>query len=174
MNKENIKLIDQDNWHQSMRGFFSGALHNEMISNKDIYVVSAGLGFGQFDAIKRDFPDRFIDTGASEMLAAGVSIGLSKEGKIPILYTITSFLMRCAEPIALYVKHENTKIIICGGGRDQDYTIHDGMSHDATIAQNYIHALGIQEYYPQTNERAAKLVKDVIERPEPCFISLRR
>ena len=168
-----VNKIPQSEWHNSQRGFFFGSLHNEMIKNPNIFCVTADLGFGMLDSIKRDFPDRLINVGAAEMTAMDVSIGLALEGKIPFLYTITSFLMRCAEPIALYLQHEGIPVIMVGGGRSADYES-DGVSHNGETAQNYIHSLGIQEYYPETNERAAELVKTLIDKHEAAFISLRR
>lgn len=168
-----MERITKENWHQSQRGYFAGSLYNEMIDNDKIVVVTADLGYGMFDKIKRDFPDRFINVGAAEMTAMGVSIGLAKEGKIPFMYTITSFLMRCAEPIALYLKHENIPVFMVGGGRDQDYA-HDGISHDAKFAQDYINSLGLMTYYPDTIEQAGGLIHEVLCHPEPSFISLRR
>lgn len=167
---EQLRIQDR---HDSMRGYFVHALHEEMRTNPNIYFVTADLGYGMLTNISRDFPERVINCGAAEMAAMDVSIGLALEGKKPFVYTITSFLLRCAEPIALYVKHEKIPVFIVGGGRDQDYE-HDGISHDATFAQDFMHNVGIQEYYPQTNQRASEMVKEMIERNEPAFISLRR
>lgn len=163
----------QSEWHNSQRGYFFGALHNEMVNNKDIYVVTADLGFGMLDSIKRDFPERFINVGAAEMCALDVSVGLALEGKIPFVYTITSFFMRAAEPIALYLKHEGIPVFMVGGGRDQDYE-HDGISHDAKFAQDFINSLNIMTYYPDTKEQAGSLLHEVLGHIEPSFISLRR
>lgn len=171
--KEKVLQLTEEQRHNSMRGWFCHALHEEMRTNSNIYFVTADLGYGMLTNISRDFPERVINCGAAEMAAVDVSIGLALEGKKPLVYTITSFLMRAAEPIALYLQNEGIPVVLLGGGRDQDYE-HDGPSHDAKWAQDYIHLLGIKEYYPKTNEGAAKLVKEVIKLDEPAFISLRR
>ena len=162
-----------DNWHQSQRGYFAGQLYEEMLKDDQIYLIVADLGYGAFDKIQKAFPDRFINTGAAEQAAMGIAVGLAQSGMKPYLYTITSFLLRCAETISLYVEHEKAPVRMIGAGRDEDY-LHDGYSHYGQQAQKFIHSLNIAEGYPKTKEEVPEIVKWSVENQKPLFISLKR
>lgn len=117
--------------HNSQRGHFFHYLYEEMQKNKDIVVITADLGYGMMDKIRDEFADRFINCGASEQLMIGMACGLALEGKIPVCYSITPFLLyRPFETIRNYVDHERIPVLLVGGGRDSDYS-HDGFSHYA-------------------------------------------
>ena len=74
-----------------MRKHFASLLHEEMSKNKDIYLITGDLGYGLWDKIRDDYPDRFFNVGSSEMAMMGMGIGLAMEGKIPFVYSITPF-----------------------------------------------------------------------------------
>ena len=76
-----------------MRKKFSSKLHSEMSTNKDIVVLTGDLGYGLWDRIKIDYPDRFFNFGSSEQLMLGAACGMAMEGKIPVVYSITPFLL---------------------------------------------------------------------------------
>ena len=59
--------------------------------NENIVVLIGDVGFGVFDKLKSEFPERVINPGSSEQLIVGMAVGLSLEGKIPIIYSITPF-----------------------------------------------------------------------------------
>ena len=112
-----------------MRKKFSELLHKEMKSNRKIVLITGDLGYGLWDKIKLDFPDRFYNVGSAEQLMVGIGVGLSMEGYIPILYSITPFLLyRPFELIRNYINHEKIPVKLVGGGRDKDYG-YLGFSH---------------------------------------------
>lgn len=165
--------MNKDNWHQSQRGYFAGALYEAMQKNKDIYLLTGDLGFGMLDKIRDDFPDRFINCGASEQAMLGIAVGLAQEGKIPFVYTISSFFMRAAETIALYLNNEHTAVRLVGSGRDDDY-LHDGPSHFGNFTQAMIEKMDILEFYPTAKEQVPNAVKKMIETNFPSYLSLKR
>lgn len=159
--------------HDSQRGYFAYELYKRMKKNKNIWLVVGDLGYKVFDTIKEEMPDRFINVGAAEQAMIGVAVGLAQEGKIVFCYTITSFFLRAAETINLYLHHEQLPVKLVGSGRDQDYE-HDGYSHDATMAQKYLKGLKIQQFYPKKKEDVTGMVAKMIGNKLPSFISLRR
>lgn len=166
--------MNTESFHKSQRGYFAGALLEEMKKDPDIFLVTGDLGYGMLDKIKSEFPDRFINVGAAEQTLIGVAIGLAQEGKKPFAYTITSFFLRAAESLSLYVGHERANVKLVGGGRDDDYK-HDGFSHDATKAQEFIDTIpGVMKLYPQVKEDVPAMVKTMVNSNYPSFISLRR
>lgn len=184
-----LKKIPQNEWHQSQRGYFAGALYNAMIDNKKIWLIVGDLGYGVFDKIKSTFPKRFLNTGASEQAATGICVGLALEGLIPFFYSITTFLLyRPFETIRNYVNHEQIPVRLVGSGRDKDYA-HDGFSHWSEDAEKLFQGWGdagqlskddraifhkIKPLWPEVKEKIPTLVKQMVKEDKPWFISLRR
>lgn len=112
-----------------MRKLFSELLHKEMSANEDIVLLTADLGYGLWDKIAIDYPDRFFNVGSSEQLMIGMASGMAMDGKLPVVYSITPFLLyRPFEFIRNYINHENLNVKLIGGGRDKDYG-YLGFSH---------------------------------------------
>lgn len=165
------------NWklHPSMRGQFGFELYKAMAKNKDIYLLCGDLGFGVFDNHKEDFPERCFSVGASEQSMADIAVGLAYSGKIPFVYSITTFLLyRPYETLKTYINHEKLNVKLIGSGRDKDYE-HDGISHDASDAKQVLDTLpNIKQLWPETKEEIADMVKLMVESEKPMFISLKR
>lgn len=156
-----------------MRREFAKMLHKEMQLNKDIYLVTADLGYGMWDKIKEDFPDRFINTMSSEQLMIGLCCGLALERKLPLAYSITPFLLyRPFEWIRNYLDHEKIPVKLVGGGRNKDYG-YLGFSHwaeeDTDILSNF---KNIETYKP--NEITPEIFKKFIYSSSPAYINLKR
>ena len=162
------------NWYQSQRGYFAGVLHEEMKKNKDIWLIDADVGFGMFDKIRKDFPDRYINAGAAEQAAVGIAVGLAQEGKIPFVYIFTAFMLRATETINLYLHNEQVSVKLVGSGRDNDYKIDNGISHVPYVAQKIFRTLNIVKLWPEKKQEVPKMVKKMIKDNKPHFLSLRR
>jgi transketolase len=124
-----------------MRKQFAEYLHYEMAQEERLYLLTGDLGYGLWDRIKIDYPDRFINTLSSEQLMLGAACGLAMEGKIPVVYSITPFVLyRPFEWIRNYLDHEQVPVKLVGGGRDKDYG-YLGFSHwaeeDRDIMSNF-------------------------------------
>jgi transketolase len=158
-----------------VRKEFSARLHYEMGANEDIVVLTGDLGYGLWDRIKLDYPDRFFNFGSSEQLMVGAACGMAMEGKLPVVYSITPFLLyRPFEFIRNYVDHEKIAIKLVGGGRNKDYG-YLGFSHWAeedkavmSIFKNIIvkHPNSIKEM-----EDCFVLIND---KDTPLYINLKR
>jgi len=162
-------------WHPSMRGWFSGALLEEMKANKDIVLVTCDLGYKQFDRIRDEMGTQFLNVGAAEQAGTGIAVGMALKGKIPILYSITNFaLYRNFEWLRNYLDHEEIPVKIVGSGRDYDYA-HDGWTHHCPDAKQVLDCLpNIVQYWPDSNEEAVKMLKEMLNNGKPSFMSLRR
>ena len=112
-----------------MRRDFAKKLYDAMEKDNRIFLITADLGYGVLDDIRRDFPKRAINIGSSEMLMVGIAVGLAQSGYIPLCYSITPFLLyRPFELIRNYMNYEKANVKLVGSGRDDDYA-HDGISH---------------------------------------------
>lgn len=161
--------------HESMRGYFGFELWKAMKVNSDIYVILPDLGYGMFDPHREAFPERVIVMGAAEQAAVDIAIGLAMSGKIPIVYSITPFLVfRSFESIRNYINRERVPVKLIGSGRDRDYA-HDGFSHWADDVPAFLSMFeNIVKYYPKDKEEIEDLVSKIIDMPRPVFVGLKR
>ena len=158
-----------------MRAFFADCIYKEMKENKNIYVVVNDLGYKMWDKIRNDFPERFINVGAAEQTLIGVGIGLALSGKIPIVYSITTFLLyRPFETIRNYVNYEKIPVKLVGSGRNREYT-HDGISHWAEEDKKVMKIFtNIKSYWPKDIREVSKLVTKMLKDNKPYYINLKR
>jgi transketolase len=147
----------------------------EMVENQDIIVLTADLGFGLLDQIQNSFPERFHNVGAAEQLMIGAGIGLAESGKIPVCYSMSSFVLyRPFEFLRNYVNAECVPVKLIGSGRDKDYS-HDGLSHWAHDDEQVLAALpNIKIYKPKNIEELERIWPDFINSPEPSYLNLSR
>lgn len=158
-----------------MRETFSKELLKQAKRNKDIYLLTADLGYGMWDQFRDELPNQFFNIGASEQAGIGIAIGLALKGRIPFVYSITPFLLwRPAETIRLYLDREQIPVKLVGSGRDKDY-VHDGPSHDSTDVKELLHSWpNIHQHWPEDKESISGLVKEMIDCKQADFISLKR
>ena len=156
-----------------MRKQFAEFLHGEMSNNSSIVILTGDLGYGLWDKIKIDYPDRFYNVMSSEQLMLGAAVGLAMENFIPIVYSITPFaIYRPFELLRNYLHHENIPVKIVGGGRDKDYG-YLGFSHWAEEDIKILSTLeNIKLYKPK---KATKLIyQDFLYNHKPSYLNLKR
>jgi transketolase len=158
-----------------MRHEFSERLHLEMSNNRDIMVVTGDLGYGLWDRIRIDYPDRFYNVGSSEQLMLGMASGLAMEGKIPIVYSITPFLLyRPFEFIRNYVNHESLPVKLVGGGRGRDYG-YLGFSHWAEEDKQVMNCFeNIETLHPEDVNEMNSIFDKVLDPTLPIYLNLKR
>tara|TARA_R100001224_G_C4026764_1_gene151236 strand:- start:1725 stop:2201 length:477 start_codon:yes stop_codon:yes gene_type:complete len=158
-----------------MRKTFSTLLHKEMARNDKIVLLTGDLGYGLWDRIRIDYNDRFYNVGSSEQLLLGAASGMAMEGKIPVVYSITPFLLyRPFEIIRNYLDHEKICVKLVGGGRDRDYG-YLGFSHWAEEDMEVMKTFkNIASMKPSTEEELKNKFVDFINNKKPSYINLKR
>jgi transketolase len=112
-----------------MRRLFALLLEQHMSENNKIRLVLADVGYKMFDSIRARWSARVYDVGAAEQCAVGVAVGLALAGLVPVVYTISPFLIyRPFEWISLYMEREGIPVKLVGSGHDKDY-LQDGPTH---------------------------------------------
>ena len=158
----------------SVRKTFVNLLHNQMKKNKKIVLVLGDLGYGHFDKIREEFPDRVFNPGAAEQLMLGMACGMAMEGLIPVCYSMTPFILyRPFEVIRTFIDHEKIPVILAAAGRDKDYGA-AGFSHWAT--DDKVHLSGfenIKKCWPDEIE-LEKNFEQIINSKVPYYINLKR
>ena len=158
-----------------MRKSFAKLLYQEMSQNDKIHLITGDLGYGLWDDIRKDFPERFYNVGSAEQLMMGIAVGMAMEGKIPVVYSITSFLLyRPFELIRNYIDHEEIPVKLVGGGRDRDYG-YLGFSHWADDDKKIMSSFDkiIQEH-PNTQKELEIAFDKVINCKKPIYVNLKR
>ena len=158
-----------------MRAAFAHEMHKQMSKNKNIWIITGDLGYKMWDDIRKDFPSRFINVGASEQSMIGIAVGLALEKQIPIVYSITTFLLyRPFETIRNYVNYESIPVKLIGAGRNKDYT-HDGISHWAEEDREVMKLFSnIRPVWPESISEIPKVIKDMLRENKPWYVNLRR
>ncbi len=169
---EQLKVSER---YESMRGWFTYELHDLMRLDDRIWMMTGDLGYGMFDRVKRDFPKRFVNVGAAEQAMVGMAVGLAIEGQIPVVYSITPFLLyRPFETIRNYLHRDGIPVKLIGGGRNRDYG-HDGFSHWAEEDRKIMEVFSkIEAFWPETKEEIPELLRYIISSQRPTYLNLRR
>ena len=150
-------------------------LADEMQKNDKIVVLTADLGYGLLDDIRDRFPNRFYNMGAAEQLMIGAGIGLAEEGKIPVCYSISSFLLyRPFEFLRNYLNAENIPVKLIGSGRKKDYS-HDGLTHWAHDDEVVLISLpNIILYKPKDIQMLQEEFDEFLYSKRPAYLNLSR
>lgn len=158
-----------------MRKEFSKLLHREMGKNENIVLLTGDLGYGLWDRIRIDYPNRFWNVGSSEQLLLGAAVGMAMEGKIPFVYSITPFLLyRPFEIIRNYIDHEKIPVKLIGGGRDRDYG-YLGFSHWAEEDKKIMSCFeNIKTRHPQDIKQVKNVLMESLSVDAPYYINLKR
>lgn len=160
---------------QNLRRRFADEVYQAMKTNDNIFIVTGDLGYKMWDQIRQEFPNRFVNVGAAEQCLIGVGVGLALEGKIPIVFSITPFLLyRPFETIRNYIDHEKIPVILVGAGRDKDY-LHDGFSHWSEEDKQVMKIFeNINSVWPESADEVSKITPKIINSHQPWYINLKR
>ena len=158
-----------------VRKAFISLLYEEMAKNKDIVLILGDLGYGHFDKFRIDFPDRVYNPLAAEQLMVGMAVGMALEGKIPICYSITPFVIfRPFELLRNFLDHEKIPVKLVGAGRDKDYGAL-GFSHWGIDDKTHMDSFkNIKKYWPKDINVMKEKFDKVIYNKKPTYLNLSR
>ena len=156
-----------------MRKDFALYLDKFMSQDDKIWLLTGDLGFGLWNNIRDKYPKRFLNTGAAEQALVDIAIGLALQGAIPVVYSITPFLLyRPFESIRTYIDYEHIAVKLVGGGRNRDYE-HDGVSHwaddDIKIMSSLNHILLLKPI-----SITSAYVEHFLYNGEPTYLNLKK
>lgn len=156
-----------------MRRTFRDLLTFEMKENENIFLLVGDVGYGLFDDLRKEFPNRVINPGASEQLMVGMAVGMAMEEIIPVVYSITPFVLyRPFEFIRNYVNYENIPVKLVGSGRNDDYKV-CGFSHYACEDQQVLSLFpNIKTFRPKNKDDIN--IKEFLYNQSPSYINLSR
>jgi len=147
-------------------------LHRLAMSDPRVVVLSADTGAFGLDAIKRDCPSQFINTGVAEQATILVAAGLAIEGKKPFIFSIIPFItLRCLEIIKVNICHMDLPVTILGLGSGLSFS-YDGPTHHATSDIAVMRAIGINISDPCDSQSAGDAVEKAYRSGSPSYIRI--
>ncbi len=112
---------------KTTRDVFIEQIYQRMHKDEKIFFLCADFGSPKLDALRENFPDRFINVGIAEQNLINVATGLALEGYTVFAYAIAPFLtMRAYEQIRVnlslqaQLKEINVNLIGVGAGLSYD------------------------------------------------------
>ena len=158
-----------------MRNKFGELISNSLAADPNVWLLTGDLGFGVLNKSREVAPDRALNLGAAEQLMVGTAVGLAHNGKIPVCYSITPFVVfRPYEWIRNYMDHELAPVKLVGMGRGQDYG-HLGFSHWAEDAERALSVFpNIKIYQPNSVEELESIWQEFLYNDQPAYLNVRR
>src|SRR4029078_10137089 len=145
------------------------------LAKRDDRVVFIGsdLSPGLLADMKRDMPERWYMEGVTEQNLIGMSAGLAKEGYIPYVNTIATFLTRrCYEQIAVDLCLHNLPVRLIANGGGLVYAPL-GPTHQAIEDIAIMRALpNMTVVCPCDADEAARLMEQTLDWPGPIYVRL--
>lgn len=160
-----------------MRDALFAGLHAALKKRNDILIISADLGAPALDAIRRDYPSRFINTGIAEQNAITVAVGAALEGMKVFVYGIASFItLRSFEQmrinLSLLSQVRNVDVNIAGLGAGLSYDV-SGPSHHCLEDLSLVRLLpNITLFSPCDPETVSRFVEYALRNPGPKYLRL--
>lgn len=124
-----------------MRKIFPLAVKNLMSKNKKIFCLLGDIGVFSFREVFKNFRNRIINMSTMEQSMLGFGAGLAKTGFIPIIHSISPFIiLRALEQIKIDFVYNKLPCNIVTVGASNDYA-ELGTTHqcyeDINILSNY-------------------------------------
>ena len=124
-----------------MRRIFPKTIEQLMTKDKKIFCLLGDIGIFSFRNIFKKFANRILNMSTMEQTMLGFGAGLSKAGYIPIIHTITPFLvLRALEQIKVDFVYNKLSCNIVSVGGSNDYAKLGTTHHcfeDISILSNY-------------------------------------
>ncbi|HEX4204727.1 MAG TPA: hypothetical protein VHZ51_11160, partial [Ktedonobacteraceae bacterium] len=157
----------------SMRDQMMLTLEDLFAQDKRLFLVLAEIGRDQASGLFVAYPERTLNVGISEQTMIGVGAGLALEGFIPVLHSITPFLVeRPFEQIKDDFCYQRLGGNLVSTGASYDYGT-DGMTHYGVGDVQVLRSLpGMQITVPGTASEFDQLFKAAYANGVPTYYRL--
>lgn len=159
-----------------MRNTLVKTITTLMERDNRIWILTADVGAGFFEDIKKRFSDRFLNCGIAEQAMIGIAVGLANSGKIPFVYSMTPFVLyRPYEFIRVLVHYDKANVKIIASGRGKDYSDDHNYSHHGTEDKIVMKSLfNIKGCWPKTKKEIPAILKEAVKTEGPYYINVKR
>lgn len=149
------------------------AVYEIASADKSVVFLTADADAHGLVQYKRDFSERFYDTGVAEQNTINVASGLALAGKRVFVYSLLPFLtMRCYEQLKINICGMNLPVILIGLGSGFSFDF-DGSTHHGVCDVSVMRTLPeITIINPSSSEAAYSSVYYAFDLNKPTLIRL--
>jgi transketolase len=134
-------------------------------------LVLAEISTGQFGRALHRHPDRAVNVGIMEQAMVGVAAGFAMEGFLPIVHTITPFLVeRPLEQIKLDFGYQGLEGTFVSVGGSYDYTGEGFTHHSPGDVQVMLTVPGMEVVVPGTPDELEQLFRAAYADGHPTYL----
>lgn len=156
-----------------MRKAFINTLLTQAKKDSRIILLTGDLGFTVFEEFAHTLPKQFLNVGVAEQNLVGIATGLALTGKIPVCYSIASFLTtRCYEHIKIGPGAHTLPVILVGTGAGLSYST-------ASITHHALDDIALMRLVPNMtilspadNFQTSWATKTALESKTPVYLRL--
>ncbi|MDD5541063.1 MAG: hypothetical protein PHG61_10275, partial [Candidatus Marinimicrobia bacterium] len=131
------------------------------------------IGAYSFRDVFHAYPNRIYNVGINEQAMIGMAAGLEKEGFIPIVHTISPFLIeRAYEQIKIDIGYQKRKVILVGCGGSYDYAAYGATHHSPADVALMYNVPGIQICIPGHPVELDLMLKEAVKDDAAYYIRL--
>lgn len=136
-----------------------------------VAVVLAEISTGQFERALHAHPDRAVNVGIMEQTMVGVAAGFAMEGFLPIVHTITPFLVeRPLEQIKLDFGYQGLQGTFVSVGGSYDYTSEGFTHHSPGDVQVMLTVPGMEVLAPGAPGELDRLLRATYADGRPTYL----
>jgi len=122
-----------------VRNTFANVFYEEAKKDSRLCVVVADISpAGSMEKLRKEYPERFVNTGVAEQIMIGMCAGMAMRGLKPFAYTIATFaLFRPYEFVRDDLCYQGLPVTVVGVGGGVNYSTLGGTHHameDVAIA----------------------------------------
>lgn len=156
-----------------MRTTFINTLLDNAKNNRNIFLLTADLGFKVFDEYRKTLPEQFVNMGVAEQNMVSVATGMALSGKKVYCYSMVPFLtMRAFEQIRVDVCNHKLNVTLVGVGGGLSYGM-EGMTHHGFEDISIMRTLpGMTVTAPGDPVECAAIIEESISYKGPLFVRL--
>jgi transketolase len=156
-----------------MRKQFVETVKSIMATDQRVVVILGDIGEYSFRDVFHAYPNRIYNVGVNEQAMISMASGLAKEGLIPIVHTISPFLIeRAYEQIKIDIGYQRRKVILVGCGGSYDYAAYGATHHSPADVALMYNVPGIQICIPGHPIELDIMLKEAVEDNEAYYIRL--
>jgi len=156
-----------------MRTAFVDALIAAASQDERVCLLTGDLGYTTLEPFQAKFPERFLNLGVAEQNLVGFAAGLALAGRVPIVYSIATFLtLKPLEQIRNDVCYQKLNLKLVGVGAGLTYSQY-GATHQALEDLALMRVLPhMTVVCPGDPVEVEKAVAAILANDGPCYLRI--
>jgi len=160
-------------FRRNMRPTFIKTLVELAQKDERIFLLTGDLGYAALEPFREKFPKRFINMGVAEQNMAGFAAGLAMSGKLPVVYSIATFVtLKTLEQVRNDICYQNLNVKIVGVGSGLTYSQY-GATHHSQEDIGLMRLLpNMKVICPGDPVEVEAATRAMMADPQPCYLRI--